>query len=74
MGWDGISHVGYRISIVDISTLLKNIDIDMVILENINIDIDMAIELHKTVTLDCVTRDCDCDCDKRVTQKSDTRE
>ena len=28
----------YRISIVDISTLLKNINIDMVIFENIDID------------------------------------
>ena len=28
----------YRISIVDISTLLKDIDIDMVIFENIDID------------------------------------
>ena len=39
----------YEILIVDISTLLKNIDIDMVIFENIdkailkNIDIDKAI-------------------------------
>ena len=37
----------YDISIVDISTLLKNIDIDinidMVIFENIDIDIDKAI-------------------------------
>ena len=33
----------YRISIVNISTLLKNIDIDMVIFENVDIDIDKAI-------------------------------
>ena len=43
----GCSIYRYDISIVDISTLLKNIDIDinidMVIFENIDIDIDKAI-------------------------------
>ena len=32
----------FDISIVDISTLLKNIDIDMVVLENIDIAIDIS--------------------------------
>ena len=45
----------YRISIVDISTLLKNIDIDsdvnMVIFENINIDTEILenIDIDKAI-------------------------
>ena len=35
--------IGYRLSIVDISTLLKNIDIDKAFLKNIDIDIDKEI-------------------------------
>ena len=40
------------ISIVDISTLLKNIDIDMVIFENIDIDIDKAILENIDIKID----------------------
>ena len=41
----------YRISIVDISTLLK-IDIDKTILENIDIDIDMVILKNIDIDID----------------------
>ena len=42
----------YRISIVNISTLLKNIDIDMVIFENVDIDIDKAILENIDIDID----------------------
>ena len=44
----------YDISIVDISTLLKNIDIDidMVIFENIGIDIDIDKVILKNIDID----------------------
>ena len=46
----------YEISIVDISTLLKNIDIDinidMVIFENIDIDIDIDKAILKNIDND----------------------
>ena len=37
---------------VAISPLLKNIDIDMVIFENINIDIDKAIQQNIAIDID----------------------
>ena len=49
----------YEISIVDISTLLKNIDIDididMVILENIDIDIDIDKAILQNIDIDKIS-------------------
>ena len=53
-----VRYIEYRISIVDISILLKNIDIDMVIFENIDIDkanlknIDIDKEILENIDID----------------------
>ena len=46
------SPVPYRIAIVDISTLLKNIDIDKEILEDINIDKDILENIYIDIDKD----------------------
>ena len=54
-GWNKpCSIYRYRISIVDISTLLKNINIDIEkeILENIDIDIDIDKDILENIDID----------------------